>query len=181
MHLIGKIGANGARGFAVEFAGPLVDALSIEERFTLCNMASEMGAATVLVAPDDKTFAYLDGLPMAPKGDDFRLATNEWKHLCSGKYSKFDVEYGFDISDLEPQVTWGTSPDQVMSICDTVPLSERAEDASKSKFDERSRNYMAVEIGQCLIDTPIDTVFIGSRTNARIAGEIVDVRKVVPE
>lgn len=162
LHIINEIGANGARGFAIEFTGPLAESLSMEERFTLCNMAAEMGAATALFAPDDKTFAYLENKSHAPHGKKLQESIVNWRKLESDMNAVFDLSYEFNVDNLTPQITWGTSPDQGITIADNVPVSD-------IQTDKASRKYMDVEEEQSLIGLPIDTVFIGSCTNARIS------------
>jgi 3-isopropylmalate/(R)-2-methylmalate dehydratase large subunit len=156
--LIGRIGAAGAIGHAIEYTGSAVGALSMEARMTLCNMSIEAGSRTGLVAPDDKTFSWLEGRPMAPKGADLDLAVSYWRTLASDDDARFDAEVVFDAASLAPQVTWGTSPDQVGAIDGAVPL-----DAA-----DKALAYMGLTRGQPLAGITIDHVFVGSCTNGRI-------------
>jgi len=181
--LIGRIGAGGAAGFAIEFAGDAVRALSVEGRMTLCNMAIEAGSRTGLVAPDARTFAYVEGRPRAPRGALWEQALAAWRTLASDADAVFDREVGIDCATLVPQVTFGTSPDQVLGVDQRVPDPARLPaDADRAKL-ERALAYMGLEPGQRLAGTPIDHVFIGSCTNGRIedlraAASVVGGRKV---
>jgi 3-isopropylmalate/(R)-2-methylmalate dehydratase large subunit len=178
LHLIGKHGAAGGSGYAIEFAGSAVQALSMEGRMTLCNMAVEFSAFTGLIAPDDKTIAYLKGRPFAPAGEDWKQAEAYWRSLRSDDDAAFDREIHIDCADIEPCVTWGTSPEHSVGISGTVPVPGR-DDAALT----RAQQYMDVTPGQALQGLPIEAAFIGSCTNARlpdlrVAAQILRGRKV---
>ncbi|MCC2976548.1 3-isopropylmalate dehydratase large subunit [Sphingomonas sp. PL-96] len=158
--LIGRIGASGAVGHAIEFAGPAVRALSMEGRMTLCNMAIEAGSRTGLVAPDETTFAYVWGRPRAPSGSRWNAALSYWRGLRSDDDAMFDREVVIRADEIAPHVTFGTSPDQVIAIDGAVPQG-------REKLG-RALDYMAVEPGAPLVGLPIDHAFIGSCTNGRI-------------
>ena len=178
LHLIGRLGVAGATGHAVEFAGPVVRAMSMEERFTLCNMAVELGARFGLVAPDQTTFAYLDGLPFAPSGATRQAALADWRQLASDDGATFDAERGVDVSAIEPQITWGTNPEQVVGISDRVP-------EPRTDSERRALDYAGLAAGTPIKGTPIHWVFIGSCTNSRLsdlrqAAALVRGKKVAP-
>ena len=166
--VIGQIGTAGATGCAVEFAGSAVTALSMEGRMTLCNMAIEAGARAGMVAVDQVTLDYVKSRPMAPSGDQWQMAERYWQTLHSDADAVFDRELVIDASAIEPQLTWGTSPEMVTSISGTVPtMAEMRDDTSKRSL-QRALDYMGLEQGMKLTDIPVDMVFIGSCTNARI-------------
>jgi 3-isopropylmalate/(R)-2-methylmalate dehydratase large subunit len=166
--VIGQIGTAGATGCAVEFAGSAVTSLSMEGRMTLCNMAIEAGARAGMVAVDQVTLDYVKSRPMAPSGDQWRMAERYWQTLHSDADAVFDRELVIDASAIEPQLTWGTSPEMVTSISGTVPtMAEMRDDTSKRSL-QRALDYMGLEQGMKLTDIPVDMVFIGSCTNARI-------------
>ena len=166
--VIGQIGTAGATGCAVEFAGSAVTALSMEGRMTLCNMAIEAGARAGMVAVDQVTLDYVKSRPMAPSGDQWHMAERYWQTLHSDADAVFDRELVIDASAIEPQLTWGTSPEMVTSISGTVPtMAEMRDDTSKRSL-QRALDYMGLEQGMKLTDIPVDMVFIGSCTNARI-------------
>ncbi len=170
--MIGKYGTSGARGFSVEYAGPAIRALGIEARMTLCNLSIEFGAKVGMVAPDDKTYEYLKGRRYAPEGALWEQALAHWRTLPSDAGAKFDAERELDCSTLAPQVTWGTSPEDVIGVDGMIP------DAKPAALE-----YMGLAAGQALAGTKIDRVFIGSCTNSRIsdlraAAEIARGRKV---
>jgi 3-isopropylmalate/(R)-2-methylmalate dehydratase large subunit len=172
--IIGRIGAQGARGYVVEFCGSAVDALSVEARFTLCNMAVEAGARGALIAPDDKAVDYV--LARAPdiRGDVRAAAQANWTDLRSDEGAHFDAEYRFDAAEVAPHVTWGTSPDQVIPVSGRIPLpSAQADDARRASIEQALR-YTRLDGGSQIEGTPIQHVFIGSCTNARIE----DLREV---
>ncbi|USS44236.1 3-isopropylmalate dehydratase large subunit (plasmid) [Burkholderia glumae] len=168
LSLIGKIGTAGATGYAIEFAGPVVDALSMEARMTLCNMSIEAGARVGLIAVDEKTLDFCRARKFAPKGDEWQRASEEWRQLFSDSDAVFDAEVVFDVSSLTPQVTWGTSPEMVAGILDVVPDPATVEDRSRRKAYELALSYMDLVPGTPLREIPIDKVFIGSCTNGRI-------------
>ena len=166
--VIGQIGTAGATGCAVEFAGSAVTALSMEGRMTLCNMAIEAGARAGMVAVDQVTLDYVKSRPMAPSEDQWHMAERYWQTLHSDADAVFDRELVIDASAIEPQLTWGTSPEMVTSISGTVPtMAEMRDDTSKRSL-QRALDYMGLEQGMKLTDIPVDMVFIGSCTNARI-------------
>jgi 3-isopropylmalate/(R)-2-methylmalate dehydratase large subunit len=178
MALIGKIGASGATGYAIEFAGSTIDALSVEARMTVCNMAVEAGARGAFMAPDDKVFAYLKDKPRTPKGELWERAVSSWRQLHSDSGAHFDSEIHLDSGDLEPMVTWGTSPDQAAAIGSTVPDPEAISDLILRQAMRRTLKYMGLEAGMLLSDIVISHAFIGSCTNARIE-DLRDAASVV--
>ncbi|RZQ52636.1 3-isopropylmalate dehydratase large subunit [Pseudoalteromonas phenolica] len=181
--VIGKLGTAGGTGYVAEFCGEGIEALSMEARMTLCNMSIEMGAKAGLIAPDKTTFAYLEGRPFAPKGDDFKAAVEYWQTLKSDEDAQFDLVVELDAQDIQPQVTWGTSPEQVIGIDELVPNPDEEADLIKADAMRAALKYMGLEAGQKLSDAKVDTVFIGSCTNSRIedlraAAEIVNGKQV---
>jgi 3-isopropylmalate/(R)-2-methylmalate dehydratase large subunit len=166
--VIGRIGTAGATGCAVEFAGSAVTSLSMEGRMTLCNMAIEAGARAGMVGVDATTLAYVEGRPMAPKGEQWTQARAYWETLQSDEGAVFDHEVVLDAGDIGPQVTWGTSPEMVTSIEGRVPSAADLSDETAKKSLARALEYMGLEEGTALSDVPVDMVFIGSCTNARI-------------
>jgi 3-isopropylmalate/(R)-2-methylmalate dehydratase large subunit len=164
--VIAKIGAAGGRGYAIEYAGDEIRALSMEGRMTLCNMTIEAGARVGLVAPDEKTYAYLAHSLIAPKGENWHQALCYWQQLSSDNKAQFDKEVEIDISQLEPMVTWGTSPEQVVPISAKVP--SQAINQGKQESWQKARAYMQVQSGEPIAGIKIDKVFIGSCTNSRI-------------
>ena len=183
--VIAKIGAAGAAGHAIEYAGSTVRALSMEGRFTLCNMSIEAGARAGMIAPDETTFAYLAGRPFAPKGAAWDRAVEGWRALRSDDDAAFDREVGLDAATLEPMVTWGNSPEDALPIGARVPDPDRVEDPDRRTSMQRALAYMGLKAGTPLADVAIDRVFIGSCTNARIedlrsAAKVVAGRRVAP-
>ena len=166
--VIGQIGTAGATGCAVEFAGSAVTSLSMEGRMTLCNMAIEAGARAGMVAVDQVTLDYVKSRPMAPSGDQWHMAERYWQTLHSDADAVFDRELVIDASAIEPQLTWGTSPEMVTSISGTVPTMAEMQDDTSKRSLQRALDYMGLEQGMKLTDIPVDMVFIGSCTNARI-------------
>jgi 3-isopropylmalate/(R)-2-methylmalate dehydratase large subunit len=166
--IIGKIGTAGGTGYAIEFGGSTIRGLSIEGRMTLCNMAIEGGARAGIIAPDEKTFAYLKGKPFAPKAADWDKAIAYWKTLQSDAGAKFDAVIELDAAKIEPQVTWGTSPEQVLPIGGRVPNPAKEKDAQKRAGIERALAYMGLKADTPISEIMVDTVFIGSCTNSRI-------------
>ncbi len=166
--VIGKIGTAGGNGHVIEFAGEAVRALSMEGRMTLCNMAIEAGARAGLVAPDEKTYAYLKGKEFAPREEDWESALNYWKSLPSDDDAEFDSTVILKAEDIAPQVSWGTSPEQVASVAGTVPDPASFTDSNKALACESALIYMGLEAGTPITDIAIDYAFIGSCTNARI-------------
>lgn len=168
LYVIGKIGTAGGTGYAIEFAGSAISELSMEGRMTICNMAIEAGARSGLVAVDDKTIEYFQGRPYAPKAELWEQAVEYWKTLHSDEGAEFDLVIELDAADIEPQVTWGTSPEMVVHVSTTVPNPAQEQDSVKRAGMERALEYMGLEADQAITDIQIDKVFIGSCTNARI-------------
>ncbi len=166
--IIGKIGTAGGTGYTIEFAGTAIRALSMEGRMTVCNMAIEAGARAGLVAVDEKTIAYVKGRPLAPTGVEWDQAVAYWQTLHSDADATFDAVVQLDAAQIAPQVTWGTSPEMVLSVLDRVPDPDREKDANKRDAIERALSYMGLEPGKALNDVFVDKVFIGSCTNSRI-------------
>jgi len=166
--IIGRIGTAGGTGHAIEFAGDAVRALSLEGRMTMCNMAIEAGARAGMIAVDERTLEYVRGRPLAPKGDDWTRAVDYWRTLKSDEGARFDRVHEFDAATIRPQVTWGTSPEMVVSIEDRVPDPDRERDAARRDGMERALFYMGLVPNTRVTDIAIDKVFIGSCTNSRI-------------
>jgi 3-isopropylmalate/(R)-2-methylmalate dehydratase large subunit len=177
--LIARIGVGGATGHVIEYRGPAIRALSMEERMTVCNMSIEAGARAGMIAPDDTTFEYLAGRPHAPKGAAWDRALGRWRELPTDQGARFDREIGLDATSLEPMITYGTNPGMGMSIGSAVP------DAAGDPGIARALEYMGLTPGRLLIGRPIDVVFIGSCTNGRLsdlrlAARVLAGRKVAP-
>ena len=168
LKIIGTIGTAGGTGYVIEFAGEVIRNLSMEERMTVCNMTIEGGARAGLIAPDQKTFDYLKGKPKSPKGENWDKALVFWKTLFSDKDAKFDKEVNINASEIEPLVTWGTSPQDVAMISGKVPNPEVEKDEERKAAMKRSLEYMGLEPNINITDIKIDKVFIGSCTNGRI-------------
>ncbi len=166
--IIGKIGTAGGNGHVIEFAGQAVRELSMEGRMTLCNMAIEAGARAGMVAPDQKTYDYLRGKEFAPKGDDWSLALGYWQSLPSDAGAKFNTTVVLQAPDIAPQVSWGTSPEQVAAVNSTVPAPDSFTDANKALACKSALDYMGLTGGTDITDIEINYAFIGSCTNARI-------------
>ncbi|WP_396270190.1 3-isopropylmalate dehydratase large subunit [Ideonella sp.] len=166
--IIGKIGTAGGTGYTIEFAGSAIRALSMEGRMTVCNMAIEAGARAGLVAVDETTLRYVQGRPFSPTGVESEQALAYWRTLHSDEGAFFDKVVELDAAQIKPQVTWGTSPEMVLSIEDRVPDPDKEKDAVKRGAIERALQYMALEPNKALADVRIDKVFIGSCTNSRI-------------
>ena len=166
--IIGRIGTDGATGYAVEYAGSAIRALSMEGRMTVCNMSIEAGARAGMIAPDEKTFAYLEGRRFSPKGADWERAKEEWRKLPTDAGASFDRELVIDAHELAPYVTWGTSPGMVVSVTDTVPDPTLGETEADRNGLERALEYMGLRAGTPIEEITIDRVFLGSCTNARI-------------
>lgn len=184
MEVIRLIGADGAAGHAVEFAGAAIEALGVEARMTICNMAVECGARVALMAPDDKVIDYIAGCPRAPSAELLAQAHTEWSSLRSDPYVRFDKEIALDAGDVPPMVSWGTSPDQSLAITESVPDPEDIPAARRADA-VRALDYMGLAPNTPLQDIAIDRAFIGSCTNARLsdlrdAAEILKGRKVAP-
>ncbi|MDK4530772.1 3-isopropylmalate dehydratase large subunit [Kingella kingae] len=168
LYIIGQIGTAGGTGYAIEFGGSAIRSLSMEGRMTLCNMAIEAGARSGIVAVDDTTIDYVKGRPFAPKGEDWDKAVEYWRTLVSDEGAEFDQVFRFKAEDIEPQVTWGTSPEMVLEIGNVVPNPTDEQDAIKRAGMERALEYMGLTAGTPLNEIPVDIVFIGSCTNSRI-------------
>jgi 3-isopropylmalate/(R)-2-methylmalate dehydratase large subunit len=183
--VIGKIGTAGGTGYVIEYTGSAIRSLSMEGRMTLCNMSIEAGARAGMVAPDDKTFAYLRGLPLSPTGEMFDRAIAAWKQLPSDSGAKFDQVVELRAEDLIPQVTWGTSPGMVTDISGKVPDPKAMSTPQLREATQRALEYMGLTAGTSISDIKIDRVFIGSCTNGRIedlrvAAQYAKGKKVAP-
>jgi 3-isopropylmalate/(R)-2-methylmalate dehydratase large subunit len=181
--VIGKIGTAGATGCVIEYSGDAIKSLSMEARMTVCNMAIEAGARAGLIAPDETTYAYLKGRPLAPKGQDFDKAVKYWDSLISDQGAKYDKKLILHADEIAPQVTWGTSPEDALPITAKIPSPESFSDIGKQEAVKRSLEYMGLKAGTPLEEVTIDKVFIGSCTNGRIedfreAAKIVDGKKI---
>ncbi len=166
--IINEIGTDGGTGYVIEFAGEAIESLSVEGRMTVCNMTIEAGARAGLIAPDEKTFAYLKDKPFAPKGEDWEKAVEYWKTLPTDAGAEFDKVLEIDATKLEPFVTWGTSPGMSVKITEAVPNLSQARDENERKSYERAFEYMDLEPSQKVEDIAINRAFIGSCTNSRI-------------
>jgi 3-isopropylmalate/(R)-2-methylmalate dehydratase large subunit len=166
--IIGEIGTAGGTGYAIEFAGEAICDLSIEGRLTLCNMAIEAGARAGFVAVDEKTIEYVKGRPYAPKGEQWEQATAYWRTLHSDDGAEFDRVVTLDAGTIQPQVTWGTSPEMVVPVGASVPDPAAEPDEVKANGMRRALEYMGLEAGTPIAQIPVDRVFIGSCTNSRI-------------
>ena len=168
LKIIGTIGTAGGTGYVIEFAGEVIRNLSMEERMTVCNMTIEGGARAGLIAPDQKTFNYLEGKPKSPKKENWDKALAFWKTLYSDKDCKFDKEININANEIEPLVTWGTSPQDVVAVTGNVPDPEKEKDEDRKIAMYRSLDYMGLKPNIKISDIKIDKVFIGSCTNGRI-------------
>jgi 3-isopropylmalate/(R)-2-methylmalate dehydratase large subunit len=182
---IGRIGVSGGVGHVIEYAGPAVEALSMEGRMTVCNMTIEAGARAGMIAPDDTTFAYVEGRPAAARGAAWERALEAWRALRSDDDACFDREVEIDVAGLVPQVTWGTNPGMVAPIDGRVPDPSSYHDPAEREAVERALRYMDLEPGTPLVEIPVDRVFIGSCTNSRIedlraAATVVNGHSVAP-
>lgn len=166
--ITGKIGTAGGTGFVIEYAGSAVSALSMEGRMTLCNMTIEAGARAGLIAPDYKTFDYLKGREFAPSGTNWNKALLYWKSLPSDKGAKYDTVVSLNAEDIEPQVTWGTSPEQVTGVTNSIPSPDDFADQNKRQSCKDALFYMGLQPETKITDIPLDLIFIGSCTNGRI-------------
>ncbi len=176
--IIGEIGTAGGTGYVLEYAGGAIRALSMEGRMTVCNMSIEGGARAGLIAPDEKAFEFLKGRPMAPKGETWDAAMRYWETLRSDGAAHFDHEIRLDAAKLPPIVTWGTSPEDVVSISGVVPDPDQIADEAKRISKHRALNYMGLKAGTKITDIKLDRIFIGSCTNGRIE-DLRAVAKVV--
>tara|TARA_Y100000590_G_scaffold141998_1_gene162899 strand:- start:18212 stop:19624 length:1413 start_codon:yes stop_codon:yes gene_type:complete len=184
--IIGKIGVDGGTGYAIEYTGDVIKNLPMEGRMTICNMSIEAGARVGMVAPDETTFEWLKGRPQVPQGDDFEQITKEWALLASDSDAEYDKVVEIDATELEPYITWGTNPGQVLSVKDSIPDPESFDNAEEKESAERALEYMALEPETPLVEIEVDRVFIGSCTNSRItdlrdAAEIIKGYKVSPK
>jgi 3-isopropylmalate/(R)-2-methylmalate dehydratase large subunit len=185
LHLIGRFGAAAGTGYAIEYAGSAVRAMEVESRLTLCNLTVELGAKYGLVAPDETTFAYLRGGDYAPRGSAFDAAVEAWRALVTDEAASFDRDELVDAADVEPTVTWGTSPQHAAPIGAHVPDPQTAADPAVREEQQAALAYMGLQPGQALAGTPIDWVFIGSCANSRLsdlrdAAAVVRGRTVAP-
>ena len=176
LHIIGTIGVNGGTGYVLEYRGSTIQALSMEERMTVCNMSIEAGARAGLIAPDATTFAYLQGRPNAPQGDAFDAALARWRGFTSDADAHFDREVRIDAARIRPSVTYGTHPGMVTTLDEPIPVAANAQ-------EKRALGYMRLEGGKALAGTPVDIVFLGSCTNSRLsdlraAADLLRGRKV---
>lgn len=183
LHLVARFGASGANGHLVEYAGEAVEALDIEERLTLCNMATEMSAFSAIIAPDATTIAYLLGRAYAPAGDAWDAAVAQWQALRSDDDAVFDIDHVVDAAEVAPMVSWGTSPQQAVPLGSPVPAFDPVAGRGSPAAHARALDYMGLAPGQSLETLPIDAAFIGSCTNARLsdlrrAAAILKGRKV---
>jgi len=178
LQTIGKIGTAGGTGMVIEYAGPVIESLNIEERMTICNMSIEAGARAGLISPDEKTVKYLKDKPMSPQKKNWDRAVEYWATLKSDPDAKFDKEVEIKGDDISPMVTWGTSPQDVVSVTGVVPDPEKEKDEERKKSMIRSLNYMGLKPNTKIIDIKVDQIFIGSCTNGRI-GDLRDAAKIV--
>lgn len=168
LHIIGVIGAAGGTGYVIEYRGEAFETMSVEERLTVCNMSIEGGARAGLIAPDETVFRYLKGRPMAPKREAWDQALAYWKTLHTDDGAEFDKSVTIDASTVEPTVTWGTSPEDVVPIGGSVPSPDSFADPSKQAAAQKSLDYMGLSAGQKITDIAVENIFIGSCTNSRI-------------
>lgn len=185
LHIIGVIGAAGGTGHVIEYRGEVFENMSVEERLTVCNMSIEAGARAGLIAPDETVFRYLKGRPMSPKGTAWDEALGYWKTLHSDEGAQFAKSVIIDASDVAPTVTWGTSPEDVVSIAGEVPFPMSFADASKQEAAQKSLDYMGITPGTKMSDIPVENIFIGSCTNGRIedlraAAKVLEGRTKAP-
>jgi len=183
--LIGHIGAAGGTGYAVEYGGSTIRDMPIEGRLTICNLSIELGAKMGMVAPDEKTFDYLQGRPYAPQGEMWEQAVKAWRQLPSDADAVFDREVAIDVERIIPQVTWGISPEHVIGVDGSIPDPQSVDDPARRASIETALDYMGLKPGAPIAGTPVDWVFIGSCTNSRLsdlraAAEIARGRKVAP-
>ncbi len=180
---IGQMGVDGAVGHVVEFAGPAIEALSMEGRMTICNMTIEGGGRAGMIAPDQTTFDYVQGKPAAPTGEAWDAAVATWKELYTDEGATFDREIDVDVTQLSPRVTWGTTPDMVVGVDGTVPTPDSFDDPAERGQAERALAYMGLQGGERIEDISIERVFLGSCTNGRLAdlqaaADVIKGRKV---
>ena len=180
LQIIGKIGTAGGTGYVIEYAGNLISSLSVEQRMTICNMTIEGGARAGLIQPDQKIFDYLKNKPMSPKKDKWDKALEYWNTLKTDKDAKFDKEINLDGKEIKPMVTWGTSPQDVVTIDGKIPNPINEKDPDKKSSIERSLKYMGLKPNTSIKDIKIDKVFIGSCTNGRIE-DLRDAAKILKD
>ena len=166
--IIGKIGIGGGTGCVVEYRGEAIRALSMDGRMTVCNMTVEGGARAGMIAPDETTFAYLEGRPFVPRGKEFHETVEHWKHLKTDHGATFDMTVELHAEEIGPQVTWGTNPGMVTSVTGRVPDPHDFKDLNHQKATESALKYMGLKAGTPIVDIPVDRVFIGSCTNSRL-------------
>jgi 3-isopropylmalate/(R)-2-methylmalate dehydratase large subunit len=169
LYLIGRLGARAGMGYAIEYAGNTIENMEVEARLTICNLSIELGAKVGMIAPDEKTFAYLRGRPYSPSGTVWDDAVSHWKTLPSDIDAEFDREVHVSADAVPPMITWGTSPEHVIAVDADVPNPQAAIDASQRDAWQNALDYMGLSAGQRLAGTPVDWVFIGSCTNSRIS------------
>ncbi len=180
---IGRLGTSGCVGYAVEYAGPVIERLTMENRMTVCNMTIEGGGRAGMIAPDDTTFAYMEGRPAAPKGADWERALERWRGLRTDEGATFDRQIEIDGSAIAPMVTWGTTPGMVVDVTSRVPSPGDFDSPAERESAERALAYMGLEAGTPITSIPLERVFIGSCTNSRIedlraAARVVEGRRV---
>jgi len=180
LQIIGKIGTAGGTGYVIEYAGNLISSLSVEQRMTICNMTIEGGARAGLIQPDQKIFDYLKGKPMSPKNENWEKAIDYWGKLKSDNGANFDKEINLEGKDIKPMVTWGTSPQDVVTIDGKIPNPDNEKDPDKKSSIERSLKYMGLKPNIYVKDIKIDKVFIGSCTNGRIE-DLRDAAKILKD
>ena len=168
LHIIGVIGTAGGTGHVIEYRGKVFEQMSVEGRLTVCNMSIEGGARAGLIAPDDTVFAYLKGRPYAPQGEDWERAVTWWRSLATDEGARFDKSVAIDAADVEPTVSWGTSPEDVVAVGGVVPAPDSFADPSKQEAVRKSLDYMGLEPGTPIEDIAVENIFIGSCTNSRI-------------
>ncbi|MDQ6852483.1 MAG: 3-isopropylmalate dehydratase large subunit, partial [Actinomycetota bacterium] len=183
LSIIARIGTGGGIGSIIEYRGSAIRSLSMEGRMTICNMSIEAGARAGMVAPDDTTFAYLEGRPFAPAGKDWERALDDWRRLPTDADATFDKEVVLDAAEIRPSVSWGTNPSQTATIDDVVPDPDSFADPSERESARRALQYMGLKADTPLRDVEVDTVFIGSCTNSRVedlraAADVVRGRRV---
>ena len=178
LQIIGKIGTSGGTGMVIEYVGPVITDLNIEQRMTICNMSIEAGARAGLISPDEKTIQYLKNKPMSPKKNNWDKAVEYWSQLKSDPGAIFDREVEINGYEISPMVTWGTSPQDVVSITGVVPDPEKEKKEDKKKSMNRSLNYMGLKPNTKITDIKVDRIFIGSCTNGRI-GDLRDAARII--
>ena len=178
LQTIGRIGTAGGTGMVIEYAGSVIENLNIEQRMTICNMSVEAGARAGLIAPDNKTIQYLKDKPMSPKKINWDKAVEYWSKLKSDKEAKFDKEVEIKGEDIDPMVTWGTSPQDVVSVTGNIPDPKKEKNEDKRESMNRSLNYMGLEPNTKITDIKVDRIFIGSCTNGRI-GDLRDAAEII--